>query len=148
MPETTTMPDRIWVRRDDTALGPFEVSSVADPEGLARIEPGWTEYSPAEQVARERRISEGEARLSRGRAEEVAALAHRVQTLEEVGADTATRLGLALDALEILIADVKRDRRQPDKLLCHVASARRRLDDAQVNLGGLLPVKLEGGRDA
>jgi predicted HAD superfamily Cof-like phosphohydrolase len=135
-PNTEAMPDRIWVRCDDTALGPFEVSSVADPEGLARIESGWTEYAPAEQVARERRISEGEARLSRGRAEEVAALAHRAQTLEEVGTDTAIRLGLAVRAQETLIADVERDRREPDKLLCHVASARRRLGDVCSDLGG------------
>lgn len=38
------MPRRIWVRRVDSILGPFEVAAVGDPEGLATIEDGWHEY--------------------------------------------------------------------------------------------------------
>lgn len=33
--------------------------------------------------------------------------------------------------LIILIRDVERDRREPDKILCHVASAKRRMFDAE-----------------
>jgi hypothetical protein len=143
-PNTEAMPDRIWARRDDTTLGPFEVSSVADPEGLARIETGWTEYAPAEQVARERRISENEARLSRGRAEEVAEMANRLQSLETVQEDTTTRLGMALLALEKLIDGVEACAVDPDKVRGLAATARRHLDEVRANLDG----PLDGGRDA
>lgn len=46
------MPPEIWVRRDDTALGPFEVSGVEDPAGLAEIEADWHRYVLVTENAR------------------------------------------------------------------------------------------------
>lgn len=54
---SASMSERLWVRRDDSALGPFEVAGVADPAGLAEIEPGWQEYvsaATAEKLRRDR----------------------------------------------------------------------------------------------
>lgn len=60
------MPERIFVRRDDSATGPFEVSSVADPRGLAEVEPGWHEYAAvAELDARDERVLDLEAEVRR-----------------------------------------------------------------------------------
>lgn len=52
-----------------------------------------------EELERERRISQGEAILSNGRAEEVADLTDRLQTRDDVLRDSSDRLGIALTAL-------------------------------------------------
>lgn len=50
---------------------------------------------------------------------------------DQVKADVLRELDGVTEALQQFMYDVERDRREPDKIMCHLASARRRLFDAQ-----------------
>lgn len=60
----------------------------------------------------------------------------KIERLEGVAAGLRAELDAVTDTLRTFIESVERDLHEPDKLLCHVASARRRLVDAQAASGG------------
>lgn len=109
MPAEPTMPDRIWVRHD-SVLDQLEVSSVADPAGLAAIEPGWHEYATvAELAARDERVLDLEADVER-----LTARADRLQT----------KLALVAEAVGLGNESVDRDRsREKDGYLLPTVKA-------------------------
>lgn len=100
-----------------------------------------------EDAAYDRRALDRALEINAALTHERAGLENQLNTAWEVIADSAERLGMAAAALQTLADSVERDRREPDKILCHVASARRAHDDAMAAIEGPLSPMAAGHKD-